>query len=324
MTGVETLPGVRTPLRGEAGPLALVGALRFLLPTRTVPTTAAGRRHRTLWEIISLRRPVVAVGWWASWPAVAGERGGFVVTDRVLPKLIEGVEGDRDTAPPALFGRLAADFPEDREALRAEFRSAFPGLGEGTMRELVWDSFLIDGYSWRVTGRLLEDEAVGAAFVYLPGLDILRRRLAERTRADDLAGLIELRDALESYAAWLDGLVGSALEPEVRETIVVADAGRSAVPESEGFLLVHGKGAKAGCVGPTLGLLDIAPVTLGLAGFPESEEMPGELPSACLGALASRPSPVATYGRRRPLAERPTSEYDDEMVERLRSLGYLN
>jgi hypothetical protein len=278
--GVETLPGVRTPLRGEAGPLALVGALRFLLPTRTVPTTAAGRRHRTLWEIVSLRRPVVAVGWWASWPAVGGEQSGYVVTDRVLPKLTEGASGDRDTAPPALFRRLAADFPEDREALSAEFR--------------------------------------------LPGLDILRRRLAERTRPDDLAGLIELQEALESYVGWLDGVVGSALEPAGQETIVAADPGRSARPASEGFLLVRADGAEVGCVGPTLGPLDLAPVALGLAGFPESDEMPGELPPACLEALGPRPSPVATYGRRRVVTERPTSEYDDEMLEHLRSLGYLN
>jgi len=44
----------------------------------------------------------------------------------------------------------------------------------------------------------------------------------------------------------------------------------------------------------------------------------------CLRSVASGTARVPTYGRRRIGAEDVTSPYDEEMVERLRSLGYLN
>jgi len=48
----------------------------------------------------------------------------------------------------------------------------------------------------------------------------------------------------------------------------------------------------------------------------------GEL--VCLRSIAAGFEMVPTYGRRRIVAEDATSSYDEEMVERLRSLGYLN
>ena len=56
----------------------------------------------------------------------------------------------------------------------------------------------------------------------------------------------------------------------------------------------------------------------------DSAELPllGDL--ACLGSSVSRSATVPTYGRRHIGAEDAVSSYDEEMVERLRSLGYLN
>jgi len=48
----------------------------------------------------------------------------------------------------------------------------------------------------------------------------------------------------------------------------------------------------------------------------------GEL--VCLRSIATGFETVPTYGRRRIGVEDATSSYDEEMVERLRSLGYLN
>ena len=60
----DRLPGVATPLRPRGGPLPLEAALRFLLPTRTVPASGVGRRVPALWEILSMKTATVAVGWW--------------------------------------------------------------------------------------------------------------------------------------------------------------------------------------------------------------------------------------------------------------------
>jgi hypothetical protein len=301
--------------------------MRFLLPARTVPASGAVRRVRTLWEIVELRAPAAAVGWWATWPAGPFHEDdvqGYVVTDRLLPKLLAGAAPDRDTWPGSLFERLAAEFPADREALRASFRTDFSLPEGGELSRWLWESFLIDAYAWRVATLLSEEEAVRAVFVYLPGLDILRTRLEGAGGQRDLTTLLEIHEGLELYVRWLDRLLARIfrLEPGW-QLMLVADPGREAGPENEGFVVVAGPDARSACVGPSRTALDVAPLALALLGFPRVADMPGDLPGACLAPRVAETPVVESYGRRAPGEEAPPSEYDPEMVERLRSLGYL-
>lgn len=315
--GAQRLPGVATPLRREGGPLALEAALRFLLPARDVPTTGASRRVRTAWEIVALKAPSSAVGFWTSWPASAP---GYVVSDRVLAKLLSGAPGDRDTAPESLYERLRHEFPDDEREIRARFDAEIGPKVAEPLRPLVGESFLIDAYAWRVSERLAGDPSIRAAFVYLPGLDILRFRLGERREAPGSTAMVEAQRALEAYVRWLDALVVSAARGAGR-TVVVADPGRAAGPGAEGFVIVAGEGVRASCVAP-IAPLDLAPTLLALAGFPASEEMPGTASLSCVEGVAPPPR-VATFGRRAPTLGGAASDYDPEMIERLRSLGYV-
>jgi len=321
----ESLPGVSTPLgQGRALP-APAAALEALLPTRTVPASAVGRRARTLWEISALGRSTAAVGWWSSWPAGPGTEGGprsFVVTDRTLPKLLAGAAWDRDTEPESLYGRMAADLSEDREALRDAFAAAFAGVDDERLRALAWESWLIDGHAWRTFRRLWGEGRAAAGFVYLPGLDVLRHRLGP-AGGTDAAAVFRIQGALEAYAALLDSILAEAvaIAPGAR-VVIVADPGRSA-PRSEGFVGALGPGIPAACVGEPLGELAIAPTALQLLGFPAAAEMPGRPAEGCLASAPTRPGPVASYGERRPAAAGASSDWDAEMVERLRSLGYI-
>ncbi|HEX6850624.1 MAG TPA: hypothetical protein VF139_04395 [Candidatus Polarisedimenticolaceae bacterium] len=315
--GAQRLPGVATPLR-RGGPLALEAALRYLLPARDVPTSGASRRVRTVWEIVGLKAPAAAVGFWASWPAAPP---GYVVSDRVLAKLLSDAAGDRDTAPESLFDRLRHEFPEDKREIRARFDAAIaPGVSE-PLRPLVWESFLIDAYAWRVAERLAGDPSLAATFVYLPGLDILRFRLGERGTAPGSTAMVEAQAALEAYVRWLDALVVAAAKGAGR-TVVVADPGRAAGKGSEGFVLVTGEGTRATCVAPPIDPLDLAPTLLALSGYPASDEMPGRASLHCFEGVRERPR-VPTFGRRAPMTGGAASDYDPEMIERLRSLGYV-
>jgi hypothetical protein len=75
-----------------------------------------------------------------------------------------------------------------------------------------------------------------------------------------------------------------------------------------------------------LALLDIAPTVLNLRGFPVSREMEG-MSRAIYPDEKLRPAPIDTYGRNT-LPAIPFSSSDaareQETLERLRSLGYLN
>jgi hypothetical protein len=85
---------------------------------------------------------------------------------------------------------------------------------------------------------------------------------------------------------------------------------------------VLGERAEPGCVGDPVTDLDLLPLTLALVGYPVSRELGGRVPTACLDLGPERPA-IDTYGTRPPGAEAASSDYDPEMLERLRSLGYL-
>jgi hypothetical protein len=159
--------------------------------------------------------------------------------------------------------------------------------------------------------------------VYLPGLDILRIRLDRELSVHGTSGRLEEAEALAAYVRWLDGVLSGALrDTSAGTTVVVADPGRSATVSSEGFVVVAGPRATRGCVAPPVSDLDVAPLALSLLGYPRSAEMPGREPGACLAGPGG-PEAIETYGRRRVAAHARGSDSDPEMLERLRSLGYL-
>jgi hypothetical protein len=280
---------------------------------------------RALWEIAGLSHPSASIGWWASWPA-GGTEGdpdaGYVVSDRALAKLLAGGADEHDAAPESYFNRMAREFPADRAAMRSSFDSRFATLPDEP-RRIAWESYLIDAFAWTTTGRLLEDPGVASAFVYLPGLDILRTRLSASGAPSPSQALVSAQ-AVEAYVGWLDTTVFADLEARHGERVmIVADPGRSAGVTAEGFVAAAGDGAVAACVGPPVGDLDVAPLALRLMGLPVSAEMSGRAPARCFEGAAVPPAAIATWGRRGSPGEASVADEDPEMVKRLKSLGYL-
>ncbi len=314
--GAHRLPGVAAAIALPEDTIAFQGALRALLPLRTVPSSGAARRVRALWEIVGLDRRSATVGWWATWPArgVDGDpEGGYVLSDRILAKLLLGAPDDRDVAPASLFGVLRARFQADKAGWRAAFDARLGRL-PANVAGIAWESYLIDTFAWEVSSRLREDPAVGAAFVYLPGLDLLR------SRARDVPGAGE---AVTMYLGWLDEAIFANLSKSADRIVLVADPGRAAGDEDEGFVAIAGAGASRECVGPAVSNLDVGPLVLRAAGLPVSKEMTGRAPRRCFETASPDAPAIATWGRRGPSKESPASGYDPQMVERLKSLGYV-
>ena len=108
--------------------------------------------------------------------------------------------------------------------------------------------------------------------------------------------------------------------------VLVGDPGRMARRSgtAEGLLAVRGAIVRAGDLG-TVTERDIAPTVLHLAGLPRSGELEGRVLEDALSPAFRAAHPVRTvtsYGRR--LAGRPAeSAFDRDMLEQLRSLGYV-
>ncbi|HEY2943395.1 MAG TPA: alkaline phosphatase family protein [Vicinamibacteria bacterium] len=300
--------GARVPLfpGDERRVVRMAGrAWDLLRLTHAPPPTTVLREVKPFWSVASEKGlRVGVVNWRATWPA--DPVNGYVVSDRAFFTLERRGPRDRE-APPAAFARL-------EEA----------GLKSAPDRARRLDLFALDAADLLRGAHPPELEAI-----YLPGLDIATVEQLGEAGGSDLATLDARLDAVRSYYRFTDGLIGRAvdgLEPgEV--LMLVGDPGRlarRAVRAPEGVLVIIGGPAVTVDLGE-VSERDVAPTLLHLLGLPVSRELPGSPLEAALDPAFRRSHPVraiASYGRR-PASRPEDGDFDREMVDQLRSLGYV-
>ena len=307
-TGSRRLAGMRRPVAVGDGRLsaALATATDLLRITRPQPPTSVLRGVKAFWNVASEKGlRVGVVNWWATWPA--DPVNGYVVSDRAFFKLEKGGVPDREVHPAERFEALkalVADEGEDRARRLDRFHAAA---------------------ALRMRGETPPDVEA----VYLQGLDVLTVQQLGGADAADLAGLDARLEAVRDHYRFVDGIVGAAADGlGPRDVLaVVGDPGRLArrgAGPAEGVLVLYG-GPAAGVDLGTVSERDVAPTVLRLAGLPVSDELDGRALEQALSDAFRRAHPlrtVAAYGRRAP--DRPAeSAFDRDMLEELRSLGYI-
>jgi hypothetical protein len=304
------IAGLRTPvsLDAEKSPFAsaLGAATDLLRLTRPQPPSAALRSVKTFWNVASEKGlRVGVVNWWATWPAEAVN--GWIVTDRAAFKLEKGGPPDREVHPPEAFDRLGPLFD--------------PSEAERSRR--------LDRFHLAATRALRGTAPPDLEALYLPGLDIFTMQQLGEAPASDLAGLDAKLAAVRRQYRFVDSLVGEAaagLSPG-DVLVLVGDPGRLArggSPPAEGLLVLAG-----GPVAPRdLGAVserDVAPTVLHLLGVPRSRELDGQVLEAAFSEAFRRDHPVRlvdSYGRRPP-SRAAQSDFDQDVLEQLKSLGYI-
>ena len=164
-------------------------------------------------------------------------------------------------------------------------------------------------------GEVLEDPELGAAFVYLPGLDILRTSWGGAGR-DVYETLDRVRQHAELVDARLAGILGA--EPEEIAVSVAGLPGRAG--GGRGFVtgLPHGADVRAPWPARMLG-----PAWLVSAGFPVDERMCSGDHEEGLESLLGEDVRIMRTRAAPALPGRELLELEDETLERLRSLGYV-
>jgi len=340
----ETVAGVRAPLPAGAGFLPLDAALEFLLPTRTGAVSAEGRRGRAVWEILGERAPVAVAGWWATMPALPESPDTsreVIVSDQTLHALVRGNPSGLETWPASLYDRFAPLLEETRteetHALDSWIaaQAAVPGAwvpGERA-RRLAIESLLVDGFFARVTRTLAAAPGVAGVFSYYPGLDILLERLdADR---DPAAGASP-EETIRMTSLWLDLRAGDLLSakfPPVPAGSTGALRIRLFAPGRRpgaqgGWMLLSGPDVSPEGGGAPLAACDLAPTLLAWTGYPAPLDAAGAVrldlftPEGKARLQAS--GTIPGYGRRKvSLPESQSEGYQEEMLDRLRSLGYV-
>jgi len=329
--------GGRAALRDSGLAGSIAAATDLLRLTRPALITGMERRVKTFWEVAAeAGLSTAVVNWWATWPA---EGTGTVLSDRAVLRLERGGALDAEIAPASLYPRLQGVWPRLRQEAAREVELGFPVEGEAAAA--LRRAALQDALAVRLTLLLAAGEPGSERFdleaVYLPGLDIAQYELLVRGGSGLPPSALAARvEVVERYHVFLDRLLKPLAERPDRPVAFITDPGRSprasdasGSPPREprpGVLALHG-GPFRGTTASDGERADVVPTLLYALGIPISRELPGRPAFALFDPAfveAHPPRQVDTYGRRE-VAPRPagSSPLDREMLDRLRSLGYV-
>jgi hypothetical protein len=319
---------------------AIRGATDLIRLTRPAVASGSERRARTFWEVAAdagLRTTVV--NWWATWPA--RPEAGIVLSDRAALRLEHGGALDAELAPAALYEQLRDRWPALRARARSMAASALAASAGGSeTMKVLQRSAELDALQLVLLSEVAPPSQDLSA-VYLPGLDIAQHALlgsqaaqlgAEPAASSNdpsalTASAVAARlEALKDYYAALDSLLADTLVAGPDElVIVVTEPGRVGA-RSGARMAVRGRGVSAreaargtgGSVAPTILYSLGLPVARDLSATPMldlfTEEFRARYPVRF----------VDTYGEPvQKTVPRNGQPLDQEMIDRLRSLGYV-
>jgi predicted AlkP superfamily phosphohydrolase/phosphomutase len=324
--------------------------------------TSNMRRVKALWNILSERgRSVGVVGWFVTWPAEPVN--GFLVSSYTGLGGLKKGRLDKDvpelTYPRELIGALEPAIRRAEAELEQRYRQVFPRIDMSrlseTQRDVVKDTrevLLADLLNVSAGLDLLRTHAPEFFAIYLGGIDVISHRFWKYMYPDAAPYRVEAEhiamfgDAINNYVMLTDELVGRIVAACDENTlfVVMSDHGMGAyIPEDRnddrvsghhhdappGILILSGQHVERGPLRASANVFDIAPTVLHALHLPLAEDMAG-LPILTAFNSGFRrfqtPEYVRTYetadARRGPRSARE-SHVDEDLKERLKSLGYL-
>ncbi|HVJ28019.1 MAG TPA: hypothetical protein VM493_10785 [Vicinamibacterales bacterium] len=295
----------------------------------TRPSTASGAelRSKTIWEVAAdagLRAAVI--NWWATWPAsTAGANPPIVLSDRATLRLERGGALDGEIAPAALYDRIRAEWPAITAEAQSLMTALLPASAQAETSAVLRRAAEVDALQVAMARRV-QSSSLDLLALYLPGLDIAQHALLGSGAAASPSALQGRLEAVRGYYVYLDGLLKDALVPAADEMVVLlAQPGRLETIDL-GLIAVRGPIAAAGVTGNARAV-DVAPTVLHMLGLPISREVSGAPILNLFSTEFAGRFPVRgieSYGRRvSPAGSRDGQPLDQEMIERLKSLGYV-
>ncbi len=303
MPEVRRLGGVSSWMQMTPFELAVHSVLVRAGLGQRQPVSGYMRQTKAFWEILSdsgIQTGIV--NWWGSWPARALR--GWNISERYYYKVASGNPSQDDTYPPQLFDEYHTFAGKTSEKING------PDL----------DRF----YTSVFASLFRSPRRVRVAALYLPGLDILNYEFLERKQMDAFTYTGRYREHLQ----WLDGEIGKLVagNPNYR-LLIVLSAGRSLPGHSSGVLI---RGPESWTKGwfpnRTFPERSITPLILYTCGVPVARSMSDDLLEAVLPQPVLVRVPVRTvnaYTKKDRMEMEHAGEFNDLLVEQMKSLGYL-
>ena len=335
--------GVKTSFQGTLGEPVLGSALMTLIPSSrsggTLPITANLRRSKAFWNILTDKTLAAGVvNWWASWPCE--KINGFEVSERFLYKLEKKEKLDKDIYPDDLFSKSGLDYDKIRSEFDVFYQKFFPnsftdGLSNSNKKGIN-DAAWIDYFHMRLFVKLTDKYDVFLSGLYLPGADIIQNKLLGSAADLTLNDLQTSMEVLESYYMFLDELLTPVVEKSSGADYTLLfitpgrdiDIGSGKNAKADGFYIFNGPSVKINAASQPITSLDVTPTVLFLMGFPQSGDFKGRPVSALFEPdFVSKLNAafIETFGDRvTDSSENVESNFSREVLEQLRSLGYIN
>jgi predicted AlkP superfamily phosphohydrolase/phosphomutase len=319
---------------------------------RVMHMTSNLRKTKALWNILGEEASGSAfIGWWVSWPA---EKVNGVIVSSHVPleqtggkgaptkgTLVEGVAGM--TWPPELFDELV---PLVRSAESVTYEEARRFM-EIEPDEL--DRDIVEGFRWAfaadetyraVTKYVLAREPELDLYgIYFNGIDVVGHRYWKYLEPAAYPPfprqeIPRFDQVIRRYYEYTDELIGEVLSARrPGDTILlVSDHGFHARGHKDGpagVLVAAGTNVAKGAPfpSPPPRLVDVTPTILALLGLPGAKDMDGRVLDELFTEAWRKGRPndeIDTYDtddwrEQSPLA----SDVDEELMRRLKTLGYL-
>ena len=306
-------------------------------------------------------REVGVIAWLASWPAE--QVHGYVVTSylpylynwstgRPLKgTVVEGIP--KQTYPEALLAEI--------EPLKVKPEAVSPALisrfyDSSRLGELGKDaSECVEGFLWSLASDetyrhiglyLFQRRPVDLFAIYFGGVDVVSHRFWKFTWPEAMPYQADpreveiLKGVIPAYYAYIDEILGEFLaKMDARTTLVVlSDHGFKPVfapnkPTTsghhrlEGVLSLYGRGIEPGTNLEGATLLDVLPTVFALLGEPLSRQLPGKVLAQAFQLPTAGRMHVDYVDSYPPLPSRtssaPSEEIEANVLERLKSLGYI-
>ncbi|MFH1312298.1 MAG: alkaline phosphatase family protein [Candidatus Eisenbacteria bacterium] len=313
------------------------------------PLGPSHRRVRAVWNIAGdAGADVGIVGWRYTWP-VEGVRG-FMVSDRLH------ADEPRDHVHPP---ELASYISDITGGLPEPSLSRFIGCPAESLEAYPKASDRINMLKWHLKSDLRYQAVAESLFgtmhaslmaMGLTSIDAiehlfyyehsLKRHPEEYPMTDYLSRFTSeplvkwLGDTIENTYVFHDSLMGFWMDwlGDDYALIIASDHGHAMdgdahhYPES-GILILWGRPFRQGVTLTEASVYDIAPTVLYLLGLPIGEDMPGRvLTEAFRDTWLARHSiaTIETYEIGRLHAGKAPPEVDDQLLDRLKALGYIN
>ena len=342
-----------TPYRNE---------VKIALNLQLRPFNRFYRKTKAIWSILSdMNLEVGALGWWTTWPAE--KVNGDFLSDRFDDPLLPDRWFPEDLVSPEQIDTLLSRYKQPQlQDIRyftpyeyePEYREKFEeNSRQYRINELLYNlfkSYYQDRFRSRLGLKLISEHDYWFFSVYFYGLDtaghaFMRYKypdLFPDIRTGELEAFAEI---IDRYHVWIDREIGKYMAQIDSNTTIVLCSDHGIGPwtgmrmtqngvalsgshRENGVVILWGPPIRKGVKIQPDNLLDILPTVLYILGLPVADDMDGHVIVDAIEPAVLQRRPIAfvkTYETEKFRLTRgsPARRYDEEMINRLRALGYI-